>query len=176
MSSKPATICRLVKGKLIDTFKGFVDTFNWIVSCGENIRGDGCEISDIAIGRPVVRIVVEQGPGIRVTRKGQHVWRVALASEKDDNAGTSPHDPEKPSIQTPADPTPYPTPIPEPTESGDGSSGGGGSSSGGGSSGGGGSSSDAGDSCNNWSNDIANDDGDPGMSNPGDSCNELNGW
>ena len=168
MSSKPATICRLVKGKLIDTFKGFVDTFNWIVSCGENIRGDGCEISDIAIGRPVVRIVVEQGPGIRVTRKGQHVWRVALASEKDDNAGTSPHDPEKPSIQTPTDPTPYPTPIPEPTESGGGSSdgGGGGSGDGGGGSGG----------CNTWSEDLNNDDSDPGMSNGGDSCNELNGW
>lgn len=31
MKTKPAKLCTLTKGKIIDAHKGFVDTFNWMV-------------------------------------------------------------------------------------------------------------------------------------------------
>jgi len=34
----------LVKGKLLDAQPGFVDTFNWLVDCFKNIKGDGDKI------------------------------------------------------------------------------------------------------------------------------------
>ena len=41
MSLRPGTLCKLEKGKLIDSQQGFVDTFNWMVDFINNLRGDG---------------------------------------------------------------------------------------------------------------------------------------
>ena len=41
MSVRPETLCKLEKGKLIDSQEGFVDTFNWMVDFINNLRGDG---------------------------------------------------------------------------------------------------------------------------------------
>lgn len=38
---RPGILCKLEKGVLIDTQRGFVDTFNWIVDFCNNIQGDG---------------------------------------------------------------------------------------------------------------------------------------
>lgn len=46
MANKPAQICQLEKDKLIDTQKGFVDTFNWAVQSIANLKGgENCEVS-----------------------------------------------------------------------------------------------------------------------------------
>lgn len=39
--AKPTILTRLVKGKLIDAFPGFVETFNYIVDFIENLKGEG---------------------------------------------------------------------------------------------------------------------------------------
>ena len=38
MSARPATLCKLTKGQLIDTQRGFVDTFNWMVDFINNLK------------------------------------------------------------------------------------------------------------------------------------------
>jgi len=37
---RPAILCHLKKGTLIDTNPGFVDTFNWLVDFCNNLQGD----------------------------------------------------------------------------------------------------------------------------------------
>ena len=43
MGTKPAQLCHLERGKMIDTQENFVDTFNWIVDFINNLKGDGEE-------------------------------------------------------------------------------------------------------------------------------------
>lgn len=46
MATKPAQICQLQKGKLIDTQKGFVDTFNWVAQSVANLKGgENCDVT-----------------------------------------------------------------------------------------------------------------------------------
>lgn len=40
MSTRPATLCKLQKNKLIDSNEGFVDTYNWMVDFINNLKGD----------------------------------------------------------------------------------------------------------------------------------------
>ena len=40
MSQQPANPCHLKKGEMIDSQKGFVDTFNWLVDFCKNLHGD----------------------------------------------------------------------------------------------------------------------------------------
>ena len=40
MSNRPANLCKLSTGKLIDTHKGFVATFNWLVDWVANFKCD----------------------------------------------------------------------------------------------------------------------------------------
>lgn len=57
MSVKPAQVCILEKDKLIDSQKGFVDTFNWVTSFCENIEGKGGVTVDKAVSdHPVVKL------------------------------------------------------------------------------------------------------------------------
>ena len=59
--ARPALLCHLQKGKMIDTQEGFVDTFNWMVDYINNLRGDGDNIDiENPVGtNPVVRFIGE---------------------------------------------------------------------------------------------------------------------
>lgn len=59
--ARPAILCHLQKGKMIDAQDGFVDTFNWMVDYINNLRGDEDNITvDNPIGtNPVVRFIGE---------------------------------------------------------------------------------------------------------------------
>ena len=59
MSLRPGSVCKLEKGKLIDSQKGFVDTFNWLVDFCSNLNGDGerIEVDKSMSDAPVVRYV-----------------------------------------------------------------------------------------------------------------------
>jgi len=61
MSLRPGTVCKLERGKLIDSQRGFVDTFNWLVDFCSNLNGDGerIEVDKSMTDAPVVRLVEE---------------------------------------------------------------------------------------------------------------------
>lgn len=63
--ARPAILCKLKKGEMIDTQQGFVDTFNWMVDYINNLRGDDTAIEiDNAIGTtPVIKFIGEEGGG-----------------------------------------------------------------------------------------------------------------
>ena len=64
---RPAILCKLKKGVLIDANPGFVDTFNWMVDFINNICGDG----DLDKGKPItVDKTIDDHPVIRGTFAG----------------------------------------------------------------------------------------------------------
>lgn len=60
MGARPMVLCKLEKGKLIDTQENFVDTFNWMVDYINNLRGDDTkiEITNPTTNNPVIRSLV----------------------------------------------------------------------------------------------------------------------
>lgn len=59
MSAKPATLCKLTKGQLIDTQDGFVDTFNWMVDFIRNLTCDkdtGLKLDTTISDKPVIKL------------------------------------------------------------------------------------------------------------------------
>lgn len=54
---RPARLCKLVKGKVIDAQDGFVETFNWMVDYINNLCGDNenIELTNPTGSSPVVR-------------------------------------------------------------------------------------------------------------------------
>ena len=60
MGARPMVLCKLEKGKLIDTQENFVDTFNWMVDYINNLRGDNTkiEITNPTTNNPVIRSMV----------------------------------------------------------------------------------------------------------------------
>ena len=58
MSVRPMVLCKLEKGKLIDTQENFVDTFNWMVDYINNLRGDdsNIELTNPTTENPVIRL------------------------------------------------------------------------------------------------------------------------
>ena len=57
MAKKPAIPCTLRRGKFLGGQKGFVDTFNWLVSFCSNLRGkDGVEVDLSDTEKPVVKL------------------------------------------------------------------------------------------------------------------------
>lgn len=59
MGARPMVLCKLEKGKLIDTQENFVDTFNWMVDYINNLRGDNSniEITNPTTNNPVIRLM-----------------------------------------------------------------------------------------------------------------------
>ena len=55
---RPARLCKLAKGKLIDAQDGFVETFNWMVDYINNLRGDEDKIklTNPTGTNPVIRL------------------------------------------------------------------------------------------------------------------------
>lgn len=39
MANKPAQLCQLQKGIMVDSQEGFCDTFNWAVNAIANLKG-----------------------------------------------------------------------------------------------------------------------------------------
>lgn len=59
MAAKPAQLCRLKKGQLIDVQEGFVDTFNWMVDFINNLKCDkdtGLKIDTTISDKPVIKL------------------------------------------------------------------------------------------------------------------------
>lgn len=57
MAIKPGVLCTLRKDKLIDTQNGFVDTFNWVVSAVNNLKGgENCEVNWTAPDTPQIEV------------------------------------------------------------------------------------------------------------------------
>lgn len=75
MAAKPAEVCILEKEKLLDVQKGFVDTFNWIVSFCENLKGEkGVTVDKEVSDRPVIKLGDdEEGDGGETTGGGVKV-------------------------------------------------------------------------------------------------------
>lgn len=76
MAQKPAQLCVLQKEKLIDTQKGFVDTFNWVTSFCANLKGEpakpadaknearqGIEVDTTVSDHPVVKLTGDAPKG-----------------------------------------------------------------------------------------------------------------
>ena len=60
MADRPAQICQLEKGKLIDTQQGFVDTFNWAVQSIANLEGgENCDVSWTLPDHPTIDVNVD---------------------------------------------------------------------------------------------------------------------
>lgn len=64
MADKPAQICQLQKGQLIDTQQGFVDTFNWAVSSIANLSGgQNAEVKWELPDHPTIDVTVSDEGG-----------------------------------------------------------------------------------------------------------------
>ena len=65
MADRPAQICQLEKGKLIDTQQGFADTFNWVAQSVANLQGgQNCEVSWTLPDHPTIDVNVgDEGEG-----------------------------------------------------------------------------------------------------------------
>lgn len=71
MALQPANPCRLKKGEMIDSQRGFVDTFNWLVDFCRNLQGDkdrnpvgGVVTVDRTVSDfPIVKADVQGGEG-----------------------------------------------------------------------------------------------------------------
>ena len=64
--ARPAILCKLRKGKLIDAQPNFVETFNWMVDFINNLRGEGeinAEASTIVVDRTDASAPVIRGGG-----------------------------------------------------------------------------------------------------------------
>jgi len=64
MADRPAQICQLEKGKLVDTQQGFVDTFNWAVQSIANLEGgQNCEVQWTLPDHPTIDVTATEGDG-----------------------------------------------------------------------------------------------------------------
>lgn len=170
--------------------EGFAEAWNWLIhSFWHMTLGDGLKWENKWQGYPKINLKIEAGEGIDVKYEEGKVIISAGTGETeydddsggggdgddgtgssggagfDDGTGDGGHD----------DGDTVPGGGNGGGGNGNGDNGGGGSGGGGsgsGSGGGGGS----GTSCNEFSSDLENGDGDPGLGNDGDNCSVLNGW
>ena len=64
MATKPAKLCQLQKGIMVDSQQGFVDTFNWAVNAIANLTGgQNCEVTWPVDDKPTIDVTAEEGDG-----------------------------------------------------------------------------------------------------------------
>ena len=64
MANRPAFLCELDKGKLIDTQVGFVDTFNYAVRAIDNLKGGkNCTVDWTIDDHPVINVDIPDNAG-----------------------------------------------------------------------------------------------------------------
>jgi hypothetical protein len=176
MANKPNILANFKKGRSIGAVDNFVDTMNWLVGFVANLKTDtGIEIKNQQSDHPTIKAKVIAGDGIKVEESGG-AWKISLDDGGDDDDDGSNKGGKKGSGGSGNG-----------GSSGQGGSGGNGGGQGGGASGGGsggtsgddnttGGSKDKDSDCNQFSEEIENEDSDDGMDNAGDLCSELNGW
>jgi len=61
---KPSVICKLKEGKLIDTFEGFVTSWNWLAESLHNLKGgEGVTIDWQDGSHPIINADVSETGG-----------------------------------------------------------------------------------------------------------------
>lgn len=69
--SKPSTLARAVKGVFFGTIRNLVDTFNWLVSCWDNVSvGKGLKLTGTLEGKPTINLNLTAGDGIEIVDNG----------------------------------------------------------------------------------------------------------
>lgn len=59
--SKPGSVAYVEKGKFVSAVKGLTDTFNWMISCFENLKGVGIKFVDLNNGKPKLKLNIKAG-------------------------------------------------------------------------------------------------------------------
>ena len=64
MANKPAQLCQLQKGIMVDSQEGFCDTFNWAVNAIANLTGgQNCDVNWTVDDQPTIDFTGEEGDG-----------------------------------------------------------------------------------------------------------------
>jgi hypothetical protein len=89
--SKPSTLARAVKGVLFGTIRNLVDTFNWIVSCWDNVSvGKGLKLTGAGEGKPTINLNLAAGDGVEIVDNGggQLLIRCDASDDSGDEGGS----------------------------------------------------------------------------------------
>jgi len=179
MANKPNILATFKSGQAVGAVDHYVETMNWLIGFVSNLKCEkGLTLKNEQSDHPTMEANLIAGEGIKITESNGGL-KISLESDDDDDDDSTSK--KKGS-----------------GGSGSGGSGAGGAGSGGGSgsgtggngatggsggsgsggNGGGGTTGGSGNgsSCNEFSDDPPNDNGDVGMGNNGDNCKELNGW
>jgi hypothetical protein len=77
--SKPSTLARAVKGVFFGTIRNLVDTFNWLVSCWDNIGvGNGLKLSGVGEGKPRINLNLTAADGLEIVDNGGGELQIRL--------------------------------------------------------------------------------------------------
>ena len=178
MANKPNILATFKSGQAVGAVDHYVETMNWLIGFVSNLKAEtGIEIKNPKSDHPSITAKVIAGNGIKVEESGG-AWKISLedGGDGDDDEGSGKGKGKTGSGGSGSG-----------SGSGSGGSGsgtggngatGGSGGSGSGGNGGGGTTGGSGNgsSCNEFSDDPPNDNGDVGMGNNGDDCKELNGW
>lgn len=64
MANKPAQLCQLQKGIMVDSQEGFCDTFNWAVNAIANLTGgENCAVNWTVDDQPTIDFTGGEGGG-----------------------------------------------------------------------------------------------------------------
>ena len=161
--------------------EGFAEAWNWLIhSFWHMSLGCGLKWADKWQGYPKINLAIEAGEGINVKYDGGKVIISTGDGETEEESYTSGGGGTVPGEDDGEGGDGEGGGPGWEEGHGDGTTSGGGGISGAGGVGGGGmdgaAGGDGGTSCNEFSEDLPNVDGDPGLDNPADNCAVLNGW
>ena len=175
MANKPNILATFKAGQSVGAVDHYVETMNWLIGFVANLKPEtGIEIKNQNSDHPTIKAKVIAGNGIKVEESGG-AWKISLedSGDGDDDDSSSKGKTSSGGSGSGSGST----------GAGTGGSGGTGSIGGSGGSGTSGDGSDGttggsgkGSDCNEFSEELENDNDDSGMDNGGDLCSELNGW